>query len=161
MNPETSGSDEQVRAALTRVRRVARLSDTGLRIPFTEIRFGIDPLLGLIPVAGDFAGLALSLYIYREAHNLDAPPAVRRRMIRNMGVDLAGGFLPVVGDVFDLAWRANSRNARLLLDWAEETYTDQEEKESLTHGNWWLVVFAVSVAALLFFFRPGAGSGLS
>jgi hypothetical protein len=154
VNPATSESDAQVRAALTRVRRVVRLTDTGLRIPFTEVRFGLDPLLGLIPVVGDLAGLALSLYIYREAHNLGAPPSVRRRMIRNMGVDLGGGFLPVVGDVFDFAWWANSRNARLLLDWAEETSGHQDEK--LAYPGWWLMVFALCLAALVWFFRPGA-----
>jgi len=154
-------SVDESRAALARVRRVARFTDTGLRIPFTHIRFGLDPLLGLIPVVGDFAGLALSLYIYREAHNLQAPAWLRRRMVRNMGVDLAGGFLPVVGDVFDLALRANARNAHLLVDWAEEVDAGEQEAEKLTLGGWWLVVFALSLGALVFFLRPGAGTGLS
>ncbi len=161
MNAQRSASADEARAALARVQRIARLTDTGLRIPFTDIRFGLDPLLGLIPVVGDFAGLALSLYIYREAHTLDAPAWLRRRMIRNMGVDLVGGFLPVVGDVFDLAWRANARNAHLLVDWAEEIGTGEEEAEKLTLGGWWLVVFALSLGALVFFLRPGASTGLT
>ncbi len=161
MSVQRPPSVDESRAALARVRRVARFTDTGLRIPFTHIRFGLDPLLGLIPVVGDFAGLALSLYIYREAHNLQAPAWLRRRMVRNMGVDLAGGFLPVVGDVFDLALRANARNAHLLVDWAEEVDAGEQEAEKLTLGGWWLVVFALSLGALVFFLRPGAGTGLS
>ena len=161
MTAQRPPSTDETRAALARVRRVARFTDTGLRIPFTDIRFGLDPLLGLIPVVGDFVGLALSLYIYREAHNLDAPLWLRRRMIRNMGVDLAGGFLPVVGDVFDLAWRANARNAHLLVDWAEEVGAGEEAEEKLTLGGWWVVVFALSLGALVFFLRPGAATGLS
>ena len=161
MNAPDAVSAEEFRAALARVRRVARLTDTGLRIPFTGIRFGLDPLLGLIPVVGDFVGLGLSLYIYREAHNLDAPDWLRRRMIRNMGVDLAGGFLPVIGDVFDLAWRANARNAQLLVEWAEDVDPGKEEPEKLGFGGWWLLVFALSLGALLYFLRPGAGTGLS
>lgn len=154
MNTAGSVNPEQFRAGLARVERLARLTDTGMRIPFTRIRFGIDPLLGLIPVVGDFIGLALSLYIYQQARELAAPDWLRRRMIRNMGIDLVGGFVPVVGDVFDVAWRANSLNAQLLLDWGREVSAPEAGKASLPQGRWWLLVFVLALGALIWLFRP-------
>lgn len=160
MNPDDSVSTEEFVAGLARVERLARFTDTGLRVPFTDIRFGVDPLLGLIPVVGDFAGLGLSLYLYHEAHNLGAPRRVRARMIRNMGVDLVGGFVPVVGDVFDFAWRANNRNAQLLLDWARQASATENQNEFMAHGRWWILAFVLALGGLLWFLRPGgAGFG--
>lgn len=82
--------------------------------PFTNIRFGLDPLIGLIPVAGDFAGLILSLYVLFEARNVGASSAVKRKMIRNMLIEFILGLIPVVGDAFDVVFKANTRNTDLL-----------------------------------------------
>lgn len=99
---------------LERLERFAVLTDTGLRIPGTNIRFGVDALIGLIPGIGDLAGMLISLWLYVEASRLDVSGHVKWRMLGNILIDTVGGLLPVAGDLFDVAWRANSRNVALL-----------------------------------------------
>lgn len=109
------------RAAVARIRFVARVLDDSVRLPGTEFRVGLDPLLGLLPVAGDAVAGALSLYIVVEAARLGVSPTTLLRMLAYVGVDVAGGSIPVVGDLFDVAWKANTRNLRLVLaDLADE-----------------------------------------
>lgn len=96
------------------VRRVAWLLDDVIRIPGTKLRFGIDPLLGLLPVGGDLAGSALSGYIILAAARAGAPPSVLMRMGVNVVIDAVVGAVPLLGDLFDAGWKANRRNAALL-----------------------------------------------
>lgn len=86
-------------------------------MPGTRFRFGVDSLVGLAPVAGDAVMAAVSLYFVWEARRLGAPPSLLARMVGNIAVDAAGGSIPVVGDLFDAAFRANLRNVALLEDW--------------------------------------------
>jgi hypothetical protein len=104
----------QNEARLKRVRLLSRLLDEQFRIPGTTYRVGLDGLLGLIPGVGDAAGALLSVYILYEATQLGAPRTVLLRMIANIGIDTVGGAIPIVGDVFDMAWKANRKNAALL-----------------------------------------------
>lgn len=97
-----------------RIDRLATLLDTRFVIPFTKFRFGADSLIGLAPGLGDVVSTALSLYIVYEAHRLGAPKAVLVRMLGNVAVDGLIGAVPVAGDVFDVLWRANRRNVRIL-----------------------------------------------
>ena len=97
-----------------RVRRLARLLDDVVRIPGTRIRFGLDALIGLVPVAGDFAGTALSGYVILAAARLGTPPPVLLVMVFNVAVDTLIGSVPALGDLFDVGWKANVRNAALL-----------------------------------------------
>jgi NAD/NADP transhydrogenase beta subunit len=99
---------------LRRVRAVAVLLDEAIRIPGTRIRFGIDPIVGLIPGLGDVLGGLASAYIILEAARAGAPASVLLRMTMNVGVDTIVGSLPLAGDLFDFAWKSNSRNVRLL-----------------------------------------------
>jgi hypothetical protein len=71
-------------------------------------------LLGLIPGIGDTLGLLLSAYILFEARNLGAPPSLLLRMATNIGLDALVGTIPLLGDLFDLAWKANRKNMTLL-----------------------------------------------
>jgi hypothetical protein len=100
--------------SLRRVRAVASVLDDAIRIPGTNIRFGIDPLIGLVPGLGDLLGGAASTYIILEAARAGAPASVLVRMTLNVGIDTLVGGLPVVGDLFDFAWKSNARNVRLL-----------------------------------------------
>ena len=100
--------------SLRRVRAVATVLDDAIRIPGTNIRFGIDPLVGLVPGLGDLLGGAASAYIILEAARAGAPATVLLRMAANVGIDTVIGALPVVGDLFDFAWKSNARNVRLL-----------------------------------------------
>jgi hypothetical protein len=104
----------QDEARLKRIRLLSRLLDEQFRIPGTMYRVGLDGLLGLIPGIGDAAGALLSAYIVYEAIRLGAPSTVLLRMIANIGIDTVGGAIPVVGDIFDMAWKTNKKNAALL-----------------------------------------------
>ena len=99
---------------IARIDRLANLLDTRFVIPFTKFRFGADSLIGLAPGIGDAVTVALSLYIVYEAHRLGAPKTVLARMLGNVAVDGVIGAVPVAGDVFDVMFRANRRNVRIL-----------------------------------------------
>jgi hypothetical protein len=105
------------RAALARVDRLSQLLDTALVIPGTNIRFGADALVGLVPGIGDALMTAVSCWIVYEAHQLGAPRHVIVRMLANVAIDGIVGSIPIAGDAFDVMWRANRRNYRLLRDW--------------------------------------------
>lgn len=105
---------EKLESALARLESSARLLDSQFRIPFTRIRFGLDPLMGLLPGIGDAAGLVLSLYLMVEAVRLGAGTRQVTRMAGNVLLEFVIGIVPIVGDLFDFAWKANDRNAALL-----------------------------------------------
>lgn len=102
------------RRSMKRVRAVSNLLDEAFRIPGTNYRIGLDPILGLLPVGGDAASAVISLYVVLEAYLMDVPQHVLARMVMNILVDTLGGVIPILGSVFDAAWKANSRNLELL-----------------------------------------------
>jgi hypothetical protein len=99
---------------LARARALTRLLDSAARVPGTSFRFGLDPVLGLVPGLGDVAGAALSGYVVVLASRLGAPKTVIVRMLGNVVIDTVGGTIPVIGDLFDAGWKSNSRNLALL-----------------------------------------------
>lgn len=101
-------------AADPRTRAIAHWLDEAFRVPGTRIRFGLDPLIGLIPGLGDVLGGLLSSYIVVEAVRAKAPRALLVRMLANLAVDMVLAAVPVAGDLFDAGWKANSRNLALL-----------------------------------------------
>ena len=106
-------------ARLARIDALASLLDTAFIVPGTNIRFGIDAVIGLVPGIGDAVTAAMALYIVHEARQLGAPAHVLSRMVANVVLDGLAGSVPVVGDVFDVAFRANRRNMRLLRAWMD------------------------------------------
>lgn len=104
------------RAAIKRMGRVATLLDESIRVPGTRYRVGLDPLLGVAPVAGDVLAGALSMYIVLEAARLGVSYMTLLRMIGNISIDIVGGSIPLLGDVFDAVWKANRRNVDLVLE---------------------------------------------
>jgi hypothetical protein len=109
--------DESCRERIARLENIATLLDTALVIPGTNVRFGLDALVGLIPGVGDLITTAISLFIVHEARQLGAPGHVIFRMLGNVAVDGLIGAVPVAGDAFDVFYRANKRNVRMLRDW--------------------------------------------
>jgi hypothetical protein len=97
-----------------RVQLLARALDSAIRIPGTKISFGLDSIVGLVPGAGDLASALMSGYIVLASARMGVPPSVVVRMILNLGVDTLVGSVPLFGDLFDLGFRANIRNAALL-----------------------------------------------
>jgi hypothetical protein len=98
---------------IARLEWLADLLDSRFRIPGTQIRFGLDPLVGLVPVAGDFIGLLASLYIVVELADLGLPLFTKLRMLTNILLDFFVGSVPLVGDVLDVAIRVNRKNLAL------------------------------------------------
>lgn len=101
---------------LKRLRQLSRLLDKVITVPGTQLSIGLDPILGLIPVGGDFLGVMLSGYIVLEAARLGAPASTLSRMVLNIIIDGLVGAIPIVGDLFDVGWKANEYNIRLLED---------------------------------------------
>ncbi|EPX61609.1 hypothetical protein D187_010228 [Cystobacter fuscus DSM 2262] len=108
--PMSSPADS---ASLEQVRRLARQLDTSIRLP-GGFQVGWDAVLGLVPVVGDWAGALLSCYIIWQGVRLGASREVLLRMVGNVGLEALVGAVPFLGDVFDAAWKANTRNVRLL-----------------------------------------------
>lgn len=124
------------------LRRLVRWLDTAVRIPGTNIRFGLDPLLGLLPGVGDSLSALLSGWVVVRAAGMGASPATLARMIGNILVDSAVGTIPLVGDLFDVGWRANQRNLALL----EGQLADPVRRRRHDRG---LVIAVVAVALAL------------
>jgi hypothetical protein len=99
---------------LARLDKLATLLDVAFRIPFTKFRFGVDGLIGLAPGLGDVVTTGLSLWIVHEAYQLGVPRQVLFRMLGNVAIDGMIGAVPVAGDLFDVLWRGNKRNVRIL-----------------------------------------------
>ncbi|HYT62382.1 MAG TPA: DUF4112 domain-containing protein [Gemmatimonadales bacterium] len=96
------------------VSKFAYWLDAGIRIPGTNLRFGLDPILGLLPAVGDAAGAVLAGWILVAAVQLGASRATLLRMAGNVALDAGLGAVPYLGDAFDFAWKANLRNVALL-----------------------------------------------
>jgi hypothetical protein len=103
-------------ARLTRLRRLAWLIDAAFRVPGTRFRFGLNSLIGLTPAAGDALLAAVSLYIVWEARALGVPRPKLMKMLANVGVETLAGTVPIVGDLFDMTFKANLRNLAIIED---------------------------------------------
>jgi hypothetical protein len=116
-NPFGNLTQEQ---RLARFEMLAKLLDVAFILPGTQIRYGVDGIVRLIPVVGDLLAIAFSLWLVREARALGAPWHVTARMLGNVAVDGVVGMVPLAGDAFDVLFRANMRNARLLKRWLDK-----------------------------------------
>ena len=120
MNPTTeSGAPPYPRGLtrlerLNRLRRIAVLLDARYGIPGTPFRFGVDTIVGLVPGIGDAATGLVSAYIILEAYRMGIKPSTLRQMARNVAIDVVVGAVPVLGDTFDLFWKANLKNIALI-----------------------------------------------
>jgi hypothetical protein len=98
--------------SLERLKVVANLMDAQFSI--AGIKFGFDAIVGLLPIAGDLAAAVVSLYIVWEAYRIGAPVHLLLHMVINVVIDVIAGSVPLVGDAFDVMWKVNKRNVRLL-----------------------------------------------
>lgn len=112
--------------------------DSAYRVPGTAIRFGWDPVVGLVPGVGDVATSSFAVAILYHAYRLGVPRVVLVRMVLNILLDLVIGLVPVIGDVADVAWKSNSLNLGLL---------ERHERPGVqpSSGDWAVVLFAVVV----------------
>ena len=114
MHGTTTRHDNRTQQSLARLEALAKLMDGAFVIPGTTIRFGLDGIVGLIPVAGDMLAGLVSTYLIWEARQLGAPGWLIARMLANAFLDTAIGAVPVVGDAVDVLFRANMKNMALL-----------------------------------------------
>ena len=132
------------------LRRLARLWDSGFRVPGTNIAFGLDPLVGLVPGVGDAAGALVASYVVLQAARLDVPGLTLLRMLANIAIDTLLGTVPVIGDVFDVVWKANLKNVALI----EHHLADPHGARRAS--RLWLIVV---VAVLLLLAASGIAAG--
>lgn len=123
--------------SVDRARILARALDSAVRIPGTNVRFGLDAVLGLVPGLGDVAGAAMGSYLVLLGSRLGAPKPVLARMVLNIALDTLAGVVPVAGDLFDVAWKANTRNMALL-----ERYIDRPVATRKSSSAFMLVIVA-------------------
>ncbi len=159
--PLVGRHDPDVSAALLRLRRGADYLDAAFRIPGTRIRLGWDSLLGVIPGAGDLLGATAALWIVAEGILMRAPASVVLRMLWNVAIDALVGAIPLVGDLFDVAWKANLRNVGLL----ERAAADPQRADRRSRLLLWgiagglFLVVALVAAAVLAVLRALLGVG--
>jgi len=110
VRPLNDGTEQSV----ARLEALAKLMDGVLSIPGTNIRLGVDALVGLVPVAGDMISGLISTYLIWEARQLGAPRWLIARMVGNTLLDTTIGAVPVLGDAFDIMFRSNMKNMALL-----------------------------------------------
>lgn len=128
------------RERLDALRKLQRLLDETFRVPGTAIRFGWDPIIGLIPWAGDALTAILSCAIIVQAHHMRLPRVVQLRMLFNVAIDLVVGAIPFFGDVADVFWKSNTKNFALL-----ERHAVQAQPPSA--GDWLFVGGIIAVIA--------------
>ena len=107
-------SQQEIHAAITRLERFSKITDSSIGIPFTKFNIGVDAVIGLVPVIGDAAGLILSSYALLEAQRMGMSKRIKLKIIVNMLIDFFGGLIPLFGDIFDAFFKANTRNTQLL-----------------------------------------------
>ena len=133
---------------LERLRAMSRLLDSAFTIPGTQYRFGLDALIGLVPGLGDAVSAVFSGYIILQASRLGAPKSVVTRMIANVALDTLVGWVPILGDLFDVAWKSNLRNVALLESHVRQPAAARagSRKALLVAGGVLLLLFVGAIA---------------
>jgi len=128
----TSSLDTAKRiATLNRIRKLSRLMDTAIRIPVINFRIGLDPILGLIPGAGDVVTTAFSAYIIFLARRFQLPAEVMGQMVANIVLEAVVGSIPLLGDLFDAYYKSNVRNLALLEKYLQVAEPELEQVDPL------------------------------
>ena len=139
---------ERFAAAEQRIGRVTRVLDELVSVPGTPIKVGLDPLIGLIPVAGDAFAALVGSWVILEASRFGIPKVVLGRMVANLVVDLGIGAIPLVGDLYDVAFRSNRRNLDLFRRHALDPAASTRGEEAFFLGLVLLLVGMVVLAAM-------------
>src|SRR6266404_2777862 len=138
-------SFEQVQITDQQLDQLASLLDDAFGIPGTKVRFGLDPLIGLIPGLGDLITGIMSFLIVFAAWQRGLPRVTMARMMANIGIDTLVGMVPILGDTFDVLWKSNRMNYNLLRRWTDEP----ERNRTHTIKDWAFLILLVVVALIL------------
>jgi len=139
---------------LARLDVLAKLLDNQFRIPATNLRFGLDGLIGLIPYVGDIAGFVVSGFLMRTMLRKGASPLLMLRMMFNFVLDAVVGVIPVLGDLFDFGYKANRRNVDLLKQYYADGKAKPNAKGSLAFLGF--LFFAVFIALIWLIWKAAA-----
>ena len=152
---EASGVSPGAAADLAIVRGLAKVLDSALTIPGTRRKIGLDAVLGLIPGVGDLGSAAIGGYILIVASKLGVPAVVLWRMLLNLAIDTVFGLVPFAGDLFDIAFKANTKNAALLeRALADPAGTRRASRRALvTVGLGFLAVVTAAVVGMVYLVR--------
>lgn len=127
---------------LDRLRQVAWVFDECFRVPLVGIRFGVDAVIGLLPGVGDAIGGVMAAWGIVVAARLGAPGVVLTRMLLNVSTDLIVGSIPLLGDLFDIGWKAHRRNVSILERWL----ADPERGRRASAAVLWSILGGVVVS---------------
>lgn len=116
-------TEEVTHPSVRRVNRMGRVLDEAIHVPGTNVKIGLDPILGILPGVGDGVATVFSLYIVLEAVRAGVSRSILLRMLAYIVVDAVVGSIPVLGPIFDAFWKANTWNARLLESYVESSHT--------------------------------------
>lgn len=111
--------EEQTRI-IKHLRRLSFILDEAILIPGINYRIGLDPILGLLPGGGDLVSAVISSYIIFVAAKLGAPKSLLAQMVKNLAIDTVAGSIPLIGDLFDVMWKANVKNVNLLEEFLQQ-----------------------------------------
>jgi hypothetical protein len=136
---------------LAKLRRVSKIFDNAIAIPGTKISFGLDPILGLIPGGGDTITGGIAAYIVVEAARMGVPREILGKMVGNILIDSFAGTVPVVGDLFDLGWKANVKNLELLEKHLDLTKSSKSDRLFIFGLILVLALIVVGFAVITFF----------
>lgn len=144
-------------ASLARIDKLSWWLDDAFEIPLIRKRIGVDGIIGLIPFIGDFVGLGLSSLMIGEALRLGAPRRLWLRMGANIGVDFLVGLVPVAGDIFDVAFKANRRNQKLMQAWLQEVTGQADDDKKWWGGTTLLISLAAALVVSIGLWRAVFG----
>jgi hypothetical protein len=136
-------SNDAKLAKLQKLRKISDLWDRSLSVPGTNFKVGLESLVGLLPVGGDVIGILLSVYILFQAIQFRLPSSILFRMLFNILLDGVVGSVPIVGDIFDTTWKANTKNVNLL-----EAHIREPVKSQKTN-KWFLLAFFGAIALVV------------
>jgi len=129
--------DVKAPKALLKAQKLANLLDTAVKLPFIPIRIGLDSIVGLIPGAGDALMLFVSLRIVWLGKSLGMPKALVAQMVKNSALDFGLGFIPFIGDIVDVFYKANQKNVRIMERWwISENKANVDAATKAKHAQW-------------------------
>jgi hypothetical protein len=145
----------ETRQRLEAIRRLQRTLDEAFRVPGTTIRFGWDPLIGMVPWAGDVITAMMSCAIVLQAHHMRLPRVVQLRMLGNIAIDLLVGAIPFLGDVADFFWKSNTKNLALIERHADQVLPPTTSDRLFVAGIL-AVILAVALVPLVVMYWIGS-----
>ncbi|HXG93997.1 MAG TPA: DUF4112 domain-containing protein [Blastocatellia bacterium] len=138
-------SEEGSRHVDTHLERISYLLDRSIRVPGTKFRFGLDPIISLLfPVVGDAITAIVSAYIILVSVRYGLPKIVVARMVFNVIADFVIGSIPLIGDAFDFAWKANEKNMELL-----NRYASASKRSFWSDWAWVFVLIGILLLMIL------------